>query len=192
MNADESLLTANEFLDLRFDLPESGQWSELSAGQMVHLQPPDLDHGNTILNLSKKLAVFAARSNGYPCFDLGLQIETNPDTVWFPAVSYFVGGPRFAETDRAITRTVPAAVLELASTADRRKLMADRVRRYFEWGIELAWIIDPAERTVNVASSTSSQDSSCYGLTDQLQGTGPLLGLDLPVAELFAEPAWWS
>lgn len=192
MQAAEPLLTADEFLDVRFDLPESGQWSELAAGRVVQFQPPDLDHGNTVLNLSKILATFASTSDGYPCFDLGLLLETDPDTVWFPAVSYFVGGPRFAETDRAITQTVPKAVVELASTVDRRERMIGRVRRYFDWGVELVWIIDPADRSVQVLHSTSSGDFDCYGQTDQLLGTGPLDGLSLRVSDLFTEPAWWS
>ena len=51
-------LTAEQFIDQRFDMPDSGQWAELIEGVPVFLEPPDLDHGNTILNLSKAVAAY--------------------------------------------------------------------------------------------------------------------------------------
>jgi hypothetical protein len=57
-------LTVDQFLDARYDLPDSGQWAELDAGRVTLFQPPDLDHGNTILNLSKAIAAWAAAAEG--------------------------------------------------------------------------------------------------------------------------------
>ncbi|MGE4001440.1 MAG: Uma2 family endonuclease, partial [Planctomycetaceae bacterium] len=128
-------MTAGEFLECRYELPEAGQWSELEAGELVHLQPPDLDHGTVILNLSKAFAEHAQGTRqGYACFDLGLQLTSAPDTVRFPAACYFDAGPRFAESDRQITSTVPALVVELASTADRLRLQPERSHAFLDWG----------------------------------------------------------
>lgn len=189
MRAADPLITADEFLENRFDLPESGQWSELVEGRLVHRQPPDLNHGNAVLNLSKALAEFTVDAEGYPCFDLGLLIQQHPDTVWFPAVTYFVGGRRFAEMDRTVTTTVPQVVMELASTSDRRTAMPARVTRYLEWSVDTVWIIDPAEQSVEIVSAG---ESNAFGAADEVRGTGVLSGLTLSVDQLFAEPSWWK
>lgn len=192
MRAADPPVSVEQFLDCRFDLPEAGQWSELQGGQLVHLQPPDLDHGNTVLNLSKILAEFASGSEGYPCFGLGLLLQREPDTVWFPAVSYFEGGPRFAESDAMTTEAVPAAVIELASTADRRRPMPARVERYLSWGVAQVWVIDPAEQSVQATSAADPEQPCCWQVDDVLVGRGCFAGLDRAVRDLFAEPEWWS
>lgn len=188
----EPEMRVDEFLEQRFDLPESGQWSELHRGQLVHLQPPDLDHGNTILNLSKILARFAADAEGYPCFDLGLVIEREPDTLWFPSISYFDAGPRFAETDKQVTEAVPAAVIELASTSDRRRPMPARARRYLAWGVREVWIVDPAEESVQLHSPDQPGPPRAWGRGDTVKMVGCFSGLELQIAELFAQPEWWT
>jgi len=192
MRAADPPVSVEEFLERRFDLPESGQWSELDAGQLVHLQPPDLDHGNTILNLSKILAEFASQAEGYPCFDLGLLLQREPDTVWFPAVSYFDSGPRFAESDSIATEAVPAAVIELASTADRRRPIPRRVERYLAWGVHEVWVIDPSEQSVQSTIADEPESPICWEAGDLLVGRGCFAGLEHEVRELFSEPDWWS
>lgn len=189
--SDEPLLTAEEFLETRFDLPEGGQWAELEAGRVVLLQPPDLDHGNTILNLSKAIARWAAQAGGpYAVFDLGLVMRRRPDTVRVPAVSFFAGGEPFAETDKEVTETVPALVIELASTAERREAMPARVDDYLRWGVQSVWIIDPMMRAIEQIDNTGSRQR--VGDVDRLTGRDVSAGLDVAVAELFVEPEWWS
>jgi Uma2 family endonuclease len=192
MSAERSNWSAEEFLDCRFDFPESGQWSELSAGRLVHLQPPDLDHGNALLNLSKALADYVQSAQGYACFDLGLLLHRDPDTVWFPAVSYFIEGTRFAESDRDLTDTVPELVIELASTHDRRELMRDRTRRYLHWGVQSVWVIDPSVQTLCVIDTHRPDEPVVLGPGDQFDGGLILGGFQYLVGEFFAEPLWWS
>jgi Uma2 family endonuclease len=192
MRAAEPVMSVDEFLEQRFDLPESGQWSELVEGRLVHLQPPDLDHGNTVLNLSKMLARHALHADGYACFDLGLLLEREPDTLWFPSVSYFDSGPRFAETDKQVSETVPSAVIELASTADRRRPMTARARRYLAWGVQEVWVIDPAEQSVQLVRAGQRGPARCWSCGETVAAQGCFADLELQVDELFAEPAWWS
>ncbi len=184
------LMTAEEFVAARYDLPESGQWAELEAGVVSHFQPPDLDHGTTILNLSKLLAD-AARplASGYACFDLGIRIGRSPDTVRFPAVSYFVGGPLFAEADREMTDTLPHWVVELASSSDRRQQMSARTEAWLDRGVQLVWVIDPAARMIEV---TRSGDETLRASVDESISAGPVLSdFCLEVGTLFREPLWW-
>lgn len=184
------LMTVDEFIACRFDLPESGQWAELEAGVPVYFQPPDLEHGTTILNLSKAFAEHVSREEeGYACFDLGLRMSVDPDTVRFPAVSYFRGEDRFAETDRQVTASVPQLVVELASSADRRRQMESRISSYLEWGVIVAWAIDPFAQCVAVFERKGSVQTMT---ADEILTGQPILEqFRLPVANLFVEPRWW-
>ncbi len=183
-------MTADEFLESRFELPEGGQWSELEAGEPVHLSPPDVDHGNVVLNLSKAFSECVHSSDhGYACFDLGLQLARRPDTVRFPAACFFDAGPRFAESDREATTTVPALVVELASTADRQRMQPERSLQYLAWGVRTVWTIHPQQQTVSIFKS-DQPDRTLAG-SKWLTGDSALARFRVQVSTLFAEPSWW-
>ncbi len=182
--------TLDEFLERRFELPEAGQWSELIDGEVVHFQPPDIDHGTVVLNLSKAFSKFAhATELGYACFDLGLRLRSGPDTIQFPAACYFVEGPRFAEADKEVTDVVPAVVVELTSTSDRVAQSTLRTAAYLRWGVSAVWTINPRERTVTIAHPSDVERR--LTTADWLEGAPQLPQFRLPVADLFVEPEWW-
>ncbi|MCA8982606.1 MAG: Uma2 family endonuclease [Planctomycetaceae bacterium] len=188
---DGPLLSAEQFLEARFDMPESGQWAELEAGKVQLLQPPDLDHGTTLLNLSKALASYIEQNGpGYACFDLGMLMETDPDTMRFPAACYFLTGTRFAETDKPYTTQVPELVIELISTADRRVQSARRVQDYLAWGVLAVWLIDPRPQEVVTVNQSGTQRT--LAVHDLLSQPELLPGFECAVHALFAEPDWWT
>lgn len=192
MNEPTRPLTVTEFLQTRPDLPEAGQWAELEGGRVVLLQPPDLDHGNTLLNLSKAIAAWThspTAGETYACFDLGLILRRDPATIRFPAVTFFAGGRRFAESDREATDTIPLLVVELATSSERRQAMPQRVADYLAWGVSEVWVIDPRARTLVQHTRTGRQ----LAWTDrqELHDVAPLPGFHLTVADLFVEPEWW-
>lgn len=185
-------LSVDQFLEEREELPFSGRWSELVEGIPICFEPPDLVHGNVILNVSKVLADFIQQSGlGYACFDLGLLLARDPDTLRYPAVSYFLDGPRFAESDKTFTEARPAFVIELASSSDRRRLMRSREREFLSRGVQLVWTIDTAAGDVQVTSAEQPEGQRFAG--DERLTAGPLLpGLSIRTADLFVEPSWWS
>src|SRR4026207_167967 len=113
-------MSAQQFAELRPDLPENGRWTELVAGQVVQLDPPDEFHGNVVLNLSKAMADYiqskSPDSGGYLCFELGLLVHRDPDTIHFPAASFVTQGARFAAVDQIFVDVPPKLVVEIAST----------------------------------------------------------------------------
>lgn len=184
-------LTAEQFLDERHNLPDGGQWAELVEGIPICLSAPDLQHGNVVLNLSKHLAEYVQRTeHGYPCFDLGVRVVRDPDTIRFPAIAYFTTGPRFAESDKPYSDAVPVLSVLLLSTPDRREQWAGVTRELLEFGVRLLWTIDPAAGAVTVVRP----DEPPVVLADDevLSGSGELPDFRMPVRELFVEPAWWS
>ena len=187
----QGLVTCEQFLAMRFDLPEAGQWAELDEGLTVLNHPPDIDHGNALLNLSKAFGDYIqTESSGYPCFDLGLLTAKRPDTVRFPAVSYFFGGQRFLEADKIVTETMPRLIVELGSTKRRRTEMPKRVRQYLSWGVAAVWVIDPREKTVRIHSTQDAAQN--LTIDETLEGGTYLPDFRMLVAELFVEPKWWT
>ena len=185
-------LSVDQFLQERDELPHEGRWAELVEGIPICFDPPDLLHGNVILNVSKTLADFIQKSNlGYACFDLGLLLARDPDTLRYPAVSYFLEGPRFAESDKLYTDVIPSFVIELATSPERRRLIRNREREFLSRGVQLVWTIDTESHDVQVTSADSLEVQRFAG-TEQVSGGKLLPGLSVPADSLFAEPPWWK
>ncbi|MDP7275040.1 MAG: Uma2 family endonuclease [Planctomycetaceae bacterium] len=193
------MITAEEFSDGKFDLPEGGRWHELVAGEIQQLDPPDPIHGTVVLNLTKALAEFLDTANqeaaiapqaAYACYELGLVVRRDPDTVLCPAVSVFVGGDAFAEMDKEVSESRPGMVIEVASSNLRRAGMADRVIEWHGWGVKNVWVVNPEDRSVHVADRGSLIRVATS--TDTVSGDPVLPGLNIPVEDLFVEPAWWT
>jgi len=194
-------MTAEEYADQKYDLPDGGRWSELIAGEPVILEQPSDAHGNVIRNLSRVLAKWIEETQtGYACFELGIIVQRAPDTVLCPAVSYFVAGNRWVETDKVVTDKMPALIIEVASTVDRRRNMPVRISHYRNCGIPVAIVIDPQEQ--KIAIHTHADRLKVLGREDVLVGqsdwldrstASPLLaGFEVPVSDIFQQPEWWE
>lgn len=194
-------MTAEEFVEQKYDLPEGGRWSELIRGELITLDQPSDAHGNVIRNLSRALAIWIEEKGiGYACFELGLVVRRAPDTVIFPAVSYFLEGNRWDETDKVVTDSRPALVIEVASTVQRRRNMPERISHYKECGTQIVIVIDPVEQKIAIHSHNDrlevlsaddifvARDDWC----DSPSGETLLAGFTIPVAEIFQQPEWWE
>lgn len=186
-------MTAEEFATNRFDLPDGGRWIELIAGDTVRLEPPDDGHGTAVLNLSKAFAQAsrdADAPHGYACFDHLIVVQRRPDTVLSPAVSYFRGSTWFSELDETVSKSIPALVVEIASTNDRRLAMGARVKRYLARGVEHVWVIDTEDRQVH----RYQQNRPSKRLRDHetLSGDSVVPSFRIRIENLFKEPEWWS
>ncbi|MBS0261533.1 MAG: Uma2 family endonuclease [Planctomycetes bacterium] len=182
-------MTAEQFVAERDELPDGGRWVELAAGQLVTLSPPTIEHGTAVLNFTKQLATHTQSArDGYACFELGLLLRRQPDTLLFPAVSYFSGGPLFAESDKVYTESRPTLIVEVASTNDRRRGLDQRVSSWLQWGVPQVWVFDPQQKQVHVVA----EGSGGYRLSieQELWGQSALPGFRMSVADLFREPAW--
>jgi Uma2 family endonuclease len=183
--------TAAEYGDRKLDLPEGGRWTELVAGEIVTLQPPDDLHGNVVRNVMLAFSKFAHQSQrGYACFEIGIVTHRQPDTVRCPPACYFLEGAPFAEIDNLIAQTKPAVVVEIASTNDRRSQMEQCVTEYLDLGIPLVWVIDPDQKQVHVFQP--NRTAKRYSEHQILYGSSVLDDFQFPVGDLFALPPWWN
>jgi len=186
-------ITAEEFASRKHELPEAGRWHELHEGFTVMLEPPDDGHGNAVLNLSRALAKwFQERPDqkvGYACHEIGLHVSSEPDTIYCPAISYFVTGQQFAETDKIMASTIPKLVVDIASSNDRRSEMRRRTQSYLRMGVETVWVPDPVKREVQVISI--GEHTLALGHWQELHGAATLPDFSIAVEHVFAQPDWW-
>ncbi len=190
---DEALVTAEEFARSKYDLPDGGRWTELFAGRIITLQPPDEMHGNIVLNLSKTMAATyrpGVPPEGVACFDVGILVQRDPDSILSPAMSYFSSGEGFAPVDEIYSDRVPKLVCEIASTNDRRRQMAERVLAYLNRGVELVWVVDPLEKRCHVHGKGRAPKQ--LGDWQTLEGGRIVSAFRITVGNLFAAPDWWK
>ena len=187
-------MTAEEFANVRLDLPEAGRWHELHDGKPVLLDAPDDQHGNVVMNISRAFATWLQSQEadvcGYACHEVGLHVGSGPDTVLVPAMSYFDEGERFSQSDRVIADQQPRLVIDIASSNDRRQLMRERTLLYHHHGVEMIWIPDPFKREIQVLQR--AQHTLALGERQKLSGGSVLPGFEIPVPEVFAQPTWWT
>ncbi|MFK7817174.1 MAG: Uma2 family endonuclease [Planctomycetaceae bacterium] len=181
--------TAEEFDINRFEMPDGGRWHELDSGELLALEPPESLHGAVVLNLTRAFGTWlhgnASDANGYAAFDIGLVVARCPDTVLRPPISFFVTGNRFAQCGETLTEEVPALVVEVASTNDRRLRMRERVRDYLSLGVQTIWVIDTDRHEVNVMKK--HQASELLGQHRILSEQGLLPGFSIQVRDVFRE-----
>lgn len=188
-------MDAATFAATRADLPDGGRWTELIAGEPVMFAPPEPLHGTFVLNLSKRFAdaagrgIAAGRLGAGAVFETGLQTAAGPDTVRFPAACLFDRGV-FEQMDREIIAdAVPAVVIEVPGTPDRRREVGRRIEEYHAAGVREVWVADLEEMTILLApphtSPTVLGGDDCL-TTDVLPEFAPT------VTELFTLPKWWT
>ena len=167
---------------------------ELVDGELLRLDPPDEEHGTIVQNFSRELAAFLRQSESssqaYACFELGLIVSRNPDTIRFPAACCFIESERFSETDKFATEATPHWVIEIASTNQRRNDTKRRVKDYHAWGVKLVWVIDPLEKTLHTFSHLRTIKNLSE---DQSLTAEPVFpNFQICVADLFVIPKWWN
>lgn len=102
-----------------------------------------------------------------------------------PDVSFIrrdqVPGGRFPSTP--IPDLYPTLAVEVLSPGNTKREMNEKLDDYFSSGCELAWLVDPASKTVRVFTARDAE--SILGLGDTLDGGTALPGFSVSVADIF-------
>lgn len=185
------LITIDEFLVGRDELPDGGRWMELWLGRLVRLTPPDELHGLVVMNLGRRFGEHLGQSrSGTALFSRGVIVTRSPDTLRFPAMSFFAGETPEDAWDDAPTDRRPDLVVELASSNDRKRGIGDRVRQWQTAGVHEVWVVDTQTRKVGVYISGDAPVVLEEGA--RIHGRRALVGLTVNVDALFTSPTWWT
>jgi Uma2 family endonuclease len=116
-------------------------------------------------------------------------IAISPKIVREPAVCFISWNRRPERTIPLdpITKIIPNLVVEVLSPSNTAKEMQIKIGEYFEAGVELVWLIDPAMRSAQ--SHTSPTTKTKIPESGTLDGGTVLPGFSLPLAKLFEKLA---
>jgi Uma2 family endonuclease len=176
-------VTAAEFLDH----PAASGPSELVRGEIRAMTPASAAHGIIAGSIFAALNSFVEERALGICFpdNTGFLLPGLGDTVRSPDAS-FVSAEKLSPAGIGSGWVVaaPELVVEVLSPTGTASELEAKLRDYFVSGTRLAWVIDPANRTVHVRGPAEVERLLAVG--EALDGGDVLPGFALPVERLFA------
>ena len=105
----------------------------------------------------------------------------SPDASWISREAW----KAVAKKERdAFARIVPSFVLEIRSRADRLRIAHAKMRTYLLNGVELAWLIDPLEKRVEIYRQ-GQEGPEVLEDPRLVNGEGPVAGFSLNLDEVY-------
>lgn len=177
------LVTAEDLLampgDARFELVE---------GRLVPMPPTSDDHGRATSALHIEIGYFVRANSLGECWaaETGFLLARNPDTVLAPDFS-FITKERlsYERTGRGYVPIAPDLVVETRSPSDRLTEMRDKIARWLSFGVRMALLLDPIQKTLTVY--TPDREPVMLTPDGTLTGGDVLPGFTLPLRRLFPE-----
>jgi Uma2 family endonuclease len=182
------LMTAEEFYEFVHRPENKDRCFELERGKVVEMPPPNKYHGRVCLKVGTILEEYAARKGkGYPVGnDAGFLVESDPDTVRGPDVSFYEDDQTADTMDRKYSPQLPKLAVEVLSPGDNPNKVTRRVSQFLGRGVAMVWVIDPELRTVAVYEPAKLP--RVLDETDELTGEDVLPDFRCRVALFFAMP----
>lgn len=81
--------------------------------------------------------------------------------------------------------TIPELVVEICSKNDSLSYVRRKVEHYLKAGVEVVWVVDPAQSAVTIHAADGSTRE--LGVGDALALPGIIPDFSLPVADVFRE-----
>lgn len=159
---------------------------ELVGGRIVRMTPTNPTHGRIEVNVAVALSRFVRTQNlgVVMAGEVGVFTTRNPDTVRAPDVLFLSHARDAGRTRRdGFLEVAPDLVVEILSPTDRPDTVRRKLDEYLAAGVRLAWVIDPAARTVHVHPASGEPRSLAAG--EVLAGADVLPGFALPLDEIF-------
>ena len=169
-------MTAEEL----FELPDDGWRYELAAGELVRMTPTGAEHGTVTACLSYVLREYVLRHGAGTCCgaETGFILRRAPDAA-------FVSSERIPKTGipTSFWPFAPDLAVEVRSPSDRFAEIEMKIAEYFAAGTRLAWVVEPATRTVRVYRSP--REVQVVGEEGELNGGDVLPAFSCAVRRLF-------
>ena len=135
-------------------------------------------------NISTELNIHAQRTNAgvVSGADSTLRMRSS-GRVRLPDVA-FVSFERVPKNAEPIPTLAPDLAVEVLSESNTAEEINQKLREYFESGTRLAWIVDPATKSVSVYHGPA-EPTRVLSEADHLDGENVLPGFSMPVANAF-------
>jgi Uma2 family endonuclease len=158
-----------------------------SNGELI-VSPCNSDGGAVELNCATELAVWARSDGRGKVFGPSAGF-TLPDTSIRAADAAWVSRTRWnalTESQRhSFAPICPEFLLEVRSDSDRLPDIRSKMDMWITNGAELAWLIDPERRAVEIYRPNEAPE--IHDNPTSIQGTGPVRGFELILANVWED-----
>jgi Uma2 family endonuclease len=177
--SDEALMrfsAANEWLRVERDV----------NGELIVMSPVGSEGSATELDVAVELALWARRDVRGKAFGSTAGF-TMPDTSVRAADAAWVSFLRWnaltREEQQGYAPICPEFVIEVRSKSDRLKILQAKMEMWIANGAEVAWLIDPQRKVVEIYRPGDSPE--VLHEPSSVQGTGPVAGFELVMARVW-------
>ncbi len=166
-------------------MPLEGTW-ELVDGEMVELTPSANRSGWIAGQIAFLLEAHVRATNAGWVFpaEVGFILFDDRATVRSPDAA-FVRRDRLPDLTDSFVPVAPDLAVEVLSPTDRMADALGKVSMYLQAGVQLVWLVNPAEQSVTVFRPDASPKS--VQAPGTIFGEPVLPGFSVPVADFFAE-----
>ena len=145
MTTTTQLMTAEELMQL-----DGPYRYELVKGELLTMSLPGAPHGAITIKLAVLLHTHVvANKLGTVFAESGFKLESNPDTVLGPDIS-FVANVHASSLAEGFFPGPPDLAVEVRSPNDRRTPVERKTALWLSCGAKSVWLVDPRRRTVEV------------------------------------------
>ena len=180
MSTSTQLMTAEELIKL----PRGGFRYELVKGELLTMSPAGEEHGAIAAKLAAELYahVKANKLGVVYAAETGFKLESNPDTVLAPNVS-FISRERVGQISKKYREGAPDLAVEVISPGESRNKVEKKVGKWLQLGARVVWIVNP--QTVTVTVYCADGGIKVLSAPDELPGDNVVPGFRIPVNEIF-------
>jgi Uma2 family endonuclease len=149
-------------------------------GELIVMSPTGLEGSGQNSEIIADLTVWARQDGRGKVFDSngGFTLPDGsmraPDAAWL-SWQRWNALPRSEQ--KKFGRVVPEFIIELRSETDRLPVLQDKMRIWIENGVDVAWLIDPQEKSVSIYRPGDEPEHLAHPTS--VQGTGPIAGFEL-------------
>lgn len=159
--------------------------SELIEGRIVQMSPTKPEHGRIESRIDHALSDFVRQQSTGEVMvgEVGIYTGRNPDTLRAADVLY-ISHERLAKaTPNSFLDVAPELIVEILSPGDRWADVRQKLREYFDVGVNAVLLVEPQARLVSVYRSPTELVELRADETLALEDILP--GFSLPLSQLF-------
>jgi Uma2 family endonuclease len=158
-----------------------------SEGEVIIMAPAGFESGFIELEIAAQLREWA-KKDGRGMVAGATAGITLPDTSVFSPDACWIPMDRWEAVPRKQRQRfpplVPAFVIEIRCSSDRKKDLEQKMQTYLRNKVELAWLIDPRSGTVTIYSADRKTPTE-LNEPERVFGEGPVTGFVLELKQIY-------
>jgi Uma2 family endonuclease len=155
-------------------------------GEIIVMTPPGLEGGGTELDVAGELRTWALQDGRGRAFGPNSGVRLGDGSMRL-ADALWIAWPRLnaltPQQRQGFPPICPEFVIEVRSESDRLRPLQDKMRMWIANGAELAWLVDPSRKAVEVYRPGREVEVLEGG--SAVEGEGPVAGFVLELGKVW-------